>query len=64
MLKNIDFEKFDRIKEPPETEPDRQYYFIAKARQLTKELEKQLGHKPTFCVTTFGCQMNVEPVTA
>lgn len=58
MLKNIELEKFYRMEEPPKTEPDRQYYFIAKAKQLTKQLEEQLGKKPTYCVTTFGCQMN------
>ena len=58
MLKNIELEKFYRMEEPPKTEPDRQYYFITKAKQLTKQLEEQLGKKPTYCVTTFGCQMN------
>lgn len=58
MLKNIELEKFHRMEEPPNSEPDRQYYFIAKAKKLTEELEKQLQRKPTYCVTTFGCQMN------
>ncbi|MBD5105686.1 MAG: tRNA (N6-isopentenyl adenosine(37)-C2)-methylthiotransferase MiaB, partial [Lachnospiraceae bacterium] len=58
MLKNIELEKFHRMEEPPISEPDRQYYFIAKAKKLTEELEKQLQRKPTYCVTTFGCQMN------
>ena len=43
---------------PPTTEPERQYYFIAKARQYVKELSEKLG-RPLFAnVTTFGCQMN------
>ncbi|MBD5542968.1 MAG: tRNA (N6-isopentenyl adenosine(37)-C2)-methylthiotransferase MiaB [Lachnospiraceae bacterium] len=58
MSQNIELEKFDKMEEAPNSEPDRQYYFIAKAKKLTEELEKQLQRKPTYCVTTFGCQMN------
>ena len=42
----------------PIKEPERQYYFIEKAKVLVKELEENAGRKLTFCVTTFGCQMN------
>ena len=42
----------------PETEVERQYYYIAKCREYVEELEKELGRKLTFCVQTFGCQMN------
>jgi len=42
----------------PEEETKRQYYFMAKAARYVAELEQKLGHKPTCCVTTFGCQMN------
>lgn len=43
---------------PPIEEPERQYYYIAKARKYVKELSKKLG-RPLFAhVTTFGCQMN------
>ncbi len=58
MLQNIELEQFQEMVEPPESEPDRQYYFIAMARKLTAQLEKQQKRKLTYCVTTFGCQMN------
>ena len=35
-----------------------QYEFMDKAAVYVKELEEELGRKPTCCVTTFGCQMN------
>ena len=46
------------INEAPTMEPDRQYYFMKIAREYVASLESQLGRKLTFCVTTFGCQMN------
>lgn len=46
---------FDAI---PVSEPQRQFYYMEKAKDYVKELEKKLGRKPQFCVTTFGCQMN------
>lgn len=39
-------------------ETQRQFFYMEKASGYVAELEKQLGHKPTCCVTTFGCQMN------
>ena len=48
----------DLSSEIPVTEPERQYYYIEKARkQLQKKME-EAGRPLTFCVTTFGCQMN------
>lgn len=44
--------------EIPETEPERQYYYIEKAKTYVAKLSEELGRRPTFCVTTFGCQMN------
>ena len=45
---------------PPTEEPERQYYYIAKARKYVKELSEKLG-RPLFAhVTTFGCQMNAQ----
>ena len=44
--------------EAPAKEPDRQYYFMKKARALVKEKSKALGRPLTFCVNTFGCQIN------
>ncbi len=45
-------------KEAPLEEPGRQYYYIEKAKQYILEKEQEIGRKLTFCVTTFGCQMN------
>lgn len=45
-------------KEAPQEEPLRQYYYIEKAKQYVAEEAKKLGRRLTFCVTTFGCQMN------
>ncbi len=41
-----------------EKETKRQLLYIEKAKVYVKKLEEELGHKPTCCVTTFGCQMN------
>ncbi len=42
----------------------RQQEYIIKLKKLIAEKTHEMGRKPTCCVTTFGCQMNVEPVTA
>lgn len=48
------------IQEPPAhfSEAERQYYFMELAKKRREEKEKELGRPLTFCVTTFGCQMN------
>ena len=57
-MNNIDFDAIDLTKEAPVTEPERQYYYIAKARKYVSEKAQEIGRDLTFCVTTFGCQMN------
>ncbi|MDD2979219.1 MAG: tRNA (N6-isopentenyl adenosine(37)-C2)-methylthiotransferase MiaB [Hespellia sp.] len=42
----------------PTAEPERQYYFMEQARKYVEAKAKELGRDLTFCVTTFGCQMN------
>ena len=42
----------------PCEEPQRQYYYIEKARTYIQKKSKEIGRPLTFCVTTFGCQMN------
>ena len=54
----FDYDSVDLSALPPETEPARQRYFIARLRQYTAREEKRRGRKLTFCVATFGCQMN------
>ena len=51
-------DNMDLTKEPPIKEPERQYWFMKKARQLVQEKEKELGRPLTACTVTFGCQMN------
>lgn len=48
----------EMVTQLPEDETKRQFYFMEKVKGYVKELGEQLGHKPTCCVTTFGCQMN------
>ena len=58
MYENIDFDNIDLTQNPPQEEPDRQYYYIEKARQYVQEKSRKKGRPLPFCVNTFGCQMN------
>lgn len=57
-LKNIDLDQVDITVQPPEVEPQRQYYFMAKARAHVKALSAKLGRPLFYHTETFGCQMN------
>ena len=48
----------ERELEIPVSEPERQYYFIDRARKDLEKMKEAAGRQLTFCVTTFGCQMN------
>lgn len=48
--------KFDTHNDLEETK--RQEAYMEKAKSYLLNLENELGRKATFCVTTFGCQMN------
>lgn len=52
------YNKTDLNLEAPIQEPDRQYYYIAKCRELVRDMEKKKGRRLEACVNTFGCQMN------
>ena len=54
-MMNPDISLSDEI---PVNEPERQYYFIERAKQYIKAESEEMGRPLTFCVTTFGCQMN------
>lgn len=58
MNQIIDLTKYDLNMKAPTEEPERQYYFMAKAKKYVEKLTEDLKRKPTCCVTTFGCQMN------
>lgn len=51
-------EKQDLSLSVPDVEPDRQYYYIKKLREIISKIEIEKGAKLKCCVTTFGCQMN------
>lgn len=51
-------QQIDLDEKVPAGEPMRQYYYIKKARQLVNGMADRLGRPLTFCVNTFGCQMN------
>jgi tRNA-2-methylthio-N6-dimethylallyladenosine synthase len=51
-------QEMDMTMAPPETEPQRQYYFIRKLQLWMQEKRQELKRPLTACVTTFGCQMN------
>lgn len=42
----------------PETEPERQYFYIDALKKLVKEKEDKAGRKLTYHIETYGCQMN------
>lgn len=43
---------------PPTTEPERQYYYIEKVRQIVDRKKEELGRPLTYKTVTLGCQMN------
>ena len=51
-------ERIDLNLPAPKEEPERQYYYMKKARLYVSRLCQQLGREVTFYVKTFGCQMN------
>ena len=68
VTNNEEFEKIleniDENGPEPQEEPERQYYFIKKARALVKKMSEELGRPLISSVTTFGCQMFPELETA
>lgn len=58
MLSENDLNLIDITKQPPLEEPNRQYYFMAKARHYVKAKSQELGRPLFACAQTFGCQMN------
>ena len=57
MKKKIDIEIIDK-KQIPQSEPERQYYFMDIAKEYLRQLSEEKGSPLTFHVSTFGCQMN------
>lgn len=57
-LKHVDLDRVNVNCSPPDFEPQRQYYFMAKCRQIVKSESERLGRPLYACSVTFGCQMN------
>lgn len=53
-------ESIDLSQTPPTAEPQRQYYFMKKMREMIKQEEAKKGRKLTAIINTFGCQMNAK----
>lgn len=51
-------ENIDISGEAPDTEPERQYFFLARAVRVMNEIMGRTGIRPTAVIKTFGCQMN------
>ncbi len=58
MYNEIDLGQIDVNAGPPAEEPQRQYYFMAKCRQYTKQFFAGHGRLATAHVQNYGCQMN------
>lgn len=60
LFNEIDLDKYESLKEAPENEPERQYYYMAKCRELIGLIEKKKGRKLTVYNLVVGCQMNAK----
>jgi tRNA-2-methylthio-N6-dimethylallyladenosine synthase len=58
MYNEIPFDQIDLSQPAPAQEPQRQYYYIARLKELIAEKSARLGRPLTSCIKTFGCQMN------
>ena len=55
---NMTNQNINLSNEIPDKEPERQYSYIEKAKEYIQKKSQEIGRPLTFCVTTFGCQMN------
>lgn len=62
-LKEISLDLVDIDAQAPEFEPNRQFYFMAKARDYVKRKSAELGRPMTFFTQTFGCAMIKDAAT-
>lgn len=54
----LDLDNIDTSMSPPAHEPERQFWYMAKAREYVKKKTEEIGRPLTVFVKTFGCQMN------
>ena len=61
-MENIDISTHkmagEELVQAPTAEPARQNYFMDRCHELIEDFIIRKGKAPTYCVTTFGCQMN------
>ena len=55
---NIDLSIYDGMQNSPSDDTGRQYYYMAKCREIVSEKSGELNRPLRACVNTFGCQMN------
>ena len=48
------------LQNAPDSEPERQFYFIERCREIVAGKAAEKGRPLTACVNTFGCQMNAK----
>ena len=44
----------------PAGEPERQYYFLDRLREVVEKKKAEEGFSATFHIETYGCQMNAK----
>ena len=57
MQNDLQTQDYGMNPEPPVNEPQRQLYYIQKARELTR-MSFEGTDSPAYYLETFGCQMN------
>ncbi|MCR5201986.1 MAG: tRNA (N6-isopentenyl adenosine(37)-C2)-methylthiotransferase MiaB [Lachnospiraceae bacterium] len=53
-----EIKKYTSVQDAPLNEPERQYFFMAKLKEVVDKRSEEKGKRLTACVVTFGCQMN------
>ncbi|MDO5388284.1 MAG: tRNA (N6-isopentenyl adenosine(37)-C2)-methylthiotransferase MiaB [Clostridia bacterium] len=54
----VDLDNINTSSVPPLDKNERQYYYMAKVRDIIREKSRERGKPFTFFIQTFGCQMN------
>ncbi|MCR5691888.1 MAG: tRNA (N6-isopentenyl adenosine(37)-C2)-methylthiotransferase MiaB [Eubacterium sp.] len=60
MFEQDKFDQVDVKGEPPLQEPERQYYFMKKCKELAEKEAARLGRPLCMSIQTLGCQMNAK----
>ena len=55
LMIDINLDTIDCSGEPPVREPERQYYYMAKCREIVRKKTEELGRPLTASIRTFGC---------